>query len=377
MLGRAEVIAYQAQLVLCPHCGCDGEFQFEGMAAWTRCTGCGHVSPRHYPSKDGVARLVAAWAEGSRHPVLELPTDAPLILNYGVGVDSTAMLVAMANARIRPDLIIFADVGNERPETYEFLDTTIGPWLHAQGFPQVTRVAYEPDTAPYTTLEGNCLANETLPSISISGKGGCTLKFKAAVMDRFLLGVHQGKQERRRAGWAPALEAIAAGNKPYKLIGYDAGPADSCRFKKVSGKDKNEPFRYLYPLQDLGWTREDCILAIVEAGLPVPIKSSCFFCLGTKPWEVYWLAAEHPDLLLRAIHMEDVARTGKHGLITSKGLWRSKSWREWCEAEGIIAPGGVKVIADPKEMREKARAQMPPLESNLDFGVPLKFRRVA
>lgn len=34
---------------------------------------------------------------------------APLVVSYGVGVDSTAMLVAMQQRGIRPDLILFAD----------------------------------------------------------------------------------------------------------------------------------------------------------------------------------------------------------------------------------------------------------------------------
>lgn len=376
MLSTAEITAYGAQLVLCPHCGGGGSFEQHGSATYTLCEGCGHASVKRYASKEGVLRLIEEWAEGSPHPVLELPKDAPIIVNYGVGVDSTAMLVAMVSAGIRPDLIIFADVGDERPPTYAYLNF-FDEWLQKQGFPKITRVAYEPDTAPYTTLEGNCLANETLPSISISGKGSCTLKFKASVMDRFLLGVRRGKVSRRRPGWQPALDSIEAGHLPYKLIGYDAGTADTCRFQKASTQKRTEPFRYLYPLQQLGWTREDCILAIQEAGLPAPIKSSCFYCLGVKKWEVYWMAAQYPDLLVRAIHLEDNARLGKHGFKTTKGLWRNESWRTWCENEGILTPGTLEIVADPEAMLAKARELMPALESNLDFALPIAVKEAA
>ncbi|MCH8137297.1 MAG: phosphoadenosine phosphosulfate reductase family protein, partial [Proteobacteria bacterium] len=49
-------------------------------------------------------------------------TDQPLIVCYGAGVDSTAMLVALKREGTRPDLIIFSDTGGEKPETYEYLE---------------------------------------------------------------------------------------------------------------------------------------------------------------------------------------------------------------------------------------------------------------
>ena len=272
-------------------------------------------------------RLVAEWGQGSPRPRINLPSDAPIIVNFGVGVDSTALLVHMVQEDIRPDLIIFADVGDEKPETYAYLDF-FDEWLQEQGFPSITRVSYSPVRANYSTLEGNCLVNETLPSISFRKKN-CTLKFKAAVMDAFLLGISRGPN--KKAGWEPAVKALASGIKPTKLIGYDAGPLDSCRSVNI---DEDRFFRYRYPLRDLRWSREDCIITIRKAGLPVPVKSACFYCASTKPWEIYWLAAEHSDLLARALNIEDTARDGKHGLGNVTGLWGhgdKGSWRVWCE----------------------------------------------
>jgi 3'-phosphoadenosine 5'-phosphosulfate sulfotransferase (PAPS reductase)/FAD synthetase len=47
--------------------------------------------------------------------------DSPLIVAYGLGVDRTAMLIEFARRSIRPDLILFADTGGEKPETYAYL----------------------------------------------------------------------------------------------------------------------------------------------------------------------------------------------------------------------------------------------------------------
>lgn len=41
-----------------------------------------------------------------------------IVVSYGGGTNSTALLVGMVNNKIIPDAIIFADTGGEKPETY-------------------------------------------------------------------------------------------------------------------------------------------------------------------------------------------------------------------------------------------------------------------
>jgi hypothetical protein len=62
-----------------------------------------------------------------------------LVVAYGLGVDSTAMLIEFAHRGIRPDLILFADTGGEKPETYAYLPT-IQRYLADAGFPAVVSV---------------------------------------------------------------------------------------------------------------------------------------------------------------------------------------------------------------------------------------------
>jgi 3'-phosphoadenosine 5'-phosphosulfate sulfotransferase (PAPS reductase)/FAD synthetase len=81
--------------------------------------------------------------------------DCPLIVAYGLGVDSTAMLVEFARRDIRPDAILFADTGGEKPETYRYL-SVITPFLKSVGFPEVTVVRYQRTRSTYDTLEGQC-----------------------------------------------------------------------------------------------------------------------------------------------------------------------------------------------------------------------------
>lgn len=95
--------------------------------------------------------------------------DCPLVVAYGLGVDSTAMLVEFARRGIRPDLILFADTAGEKPETYQYLDV-IQPFLRRAGFPEVVTVRYQPTRAVYDTLEGQCLHTGTLPLLAYGGK---------------------------------------------------------------------------------------------------------------------------------------------------------------------------------------------------------------
>ena len=85
---------------------------------------------------------------------------------YGAGVDSTTMLVALKQAALRPDIITFADLSAEKPPTLEHLDR-MDRILAEWSWPAITRCRKE--TLPgtdYSDLYGNCIANETLPSLA-------------------------------------------------------------------------------------------------------------------------------------------------------------------------------------------------------------------
>ncbi len=100
-----------------------------------------------------------------------------LRVSYGVGVDSTAMLIGLNRLGIRPDLILFADTGGEMPETYDYLPI-IGRWLKAEGFPPVTVVQNSSPRAGHKSLIGECLTNGVLPSISYRQNHSCAIKWK-------------------------------------------------------------------------------------------------------------------------------------------------------------------------------------------------------
>lgn len=231
---------------------------------------------------------------------------SPLVVAYGMGVDSTAMLVGMHQRGIRPDKILFADTGSEKPDTYAYLPI-IQAWLASVGFPSVEVVQRHPTKSRksgdvYTTLEENCLQHQMLPSLAY-GRKGCSLKWKREPQDKHV------------ARWDEAKKAWKNGLKVTKAIGYDAGPKDSKRAWNLKSDAKYE---YIYPLRDWGWDREACIRAIQDAGLPVPVKSACFFCPAMKPGELEELVRNHPEYAARIIEIEKRAAPN---LKRVEGLW--------------------------------------------------------
>lgn len=229
---------------------------------------------------------------------------APVMVAYGAGVDSTAMLIEMIERGERIDIALFADTGSEKPETYAYLEMFRG-WLADRGVRLIT-VRYEPRNfkhyPPYRTLDENCFTNGTLPSISF-GFSSCSQKWKVEPQNAWT--------ER----WEPAVAAWAAGKKVVKCIGYDCSPADAKRYAHAEGY-QDDRYEYRYPLREWGWKREDCIARIERAGLPVPVKSACFMCGASKPWEIEALPVQQ---LRRIVLME--ARAAPR-LTKSEGLWR-------------------------------------------------------
>jgi hypothetical protein len=326
-------------------------------------------------------------------------TKIPVIVSYGAGVDSTAVLVGMFKRGETPDAILFADTGAEKPETIAYIDT-INVWLRSVGFPTVTVVRrfgedgqFGPHSRPNKTGPGyRDIVEKTkqhgdLPSLAYRRKG-CSIKFKGEVMDKYLTRVEDkgvgydtlvGEPLKNGRLLSPAYrshhtcsikfkidpvdrkletnelvrEARAAGIKPIRVIGYDDSIADRKRSKKAKART-DDVWAYWYPLQDWKWDRQECINQIASVGLPIPMKSACWFCPASQKWEILWLAAEHPELLATALLVEDNAQAGLKGGIKGLGGCGNFAWREWLEQAGVIE--GYNVVMNRADIDRKWRA---------------------
>lgn len=264
---------------------------------------------------------------------------SPVVAAWGMGVDSTAMIIEWVARGFPLDLVLAADTGSERPETYEYLPI-FRRWLDRCGIEHHV-VRYIPQRfknwPPYYTLIENCLTNGTLPSISFGRNHTCSQKWKIEPQNRFV------------EAWEPAKEAWTAGNKVVKLIGYDCSPADSRRYAHREGH-VDPRYDYRYPLREWGWTREDCIRRIRREGFPIPHKSACIMCCAAKPAEIRTL----PAWCLRLIVLMEAR--AKPRLRTVEGLWRTStkglrgnearpgSMTAFIRAEGLLAEAQIDEI---------------------------------
>ena len=224
-----------------------------------------------------------------------------IVVGYGGGVNSTAMLIECYRRGVKVDLISFADTGGERPETYSYV-IGFSMWLVSVGYPPITIVRKNRRDGSIETLEDECIRRNSLPSLAYGFKT-CSQKFKIQPQDKFC------------NNWPKSKDHWEAGGKVTKFIGFDAD--ESHRIKPYSDKK----YDVEYPLVKWDMGREECVESVVNACLPVPPKSACFFCPSSKPAEVRRLAATHPELADRAVKMEKNA-----DLTKIKGLGRSYAW---------------------------------------------------
>lgn len=229
-----------------------------------------------------------------------------ICISFGGGTNSAAMVIGMIERGEHIDHVLFADTGGEKPHTYAFIKT-FDEWLRGRGM--AITVVSNAGRGQGDSLEENCLKRNELPSLAYGYKG-CSVKWKRQPMDRYLRDLPGVK------------ELWADGQLVTRCIGIDASET---RRAKLPPDNK---WIYRYPLVEWGWDRDACIAAIQRAGLPLPGKSSCFFCPAAKKAEVLQLAKEHPDLLTRAVQME--RNSHAH---TVKGLGRHWSWEQLVRSE--------------------------------------------
>jgi len=222
---------------------------------------------------------------------------------WGGGVNSTAMVVEWLRREQPLDYVLFADTGGEKPTTYAYLET-FALWLQERKVPFVRLKA----TVQDESLKQECLRSKRLPSLAYGFKK-CSLKWKRQPQDKWL-----NNSDEARAVWA-------AGGQVLKLIGYDAGEKRRAVPKNGKSSFDCDKYTYRYPLIEWDWDRDACVDGLKAAGLPIPPKSSCFFCPASTVKEILDLQEKHPDLLERALAMENNAEN-----TSVLGLGRRFNW---------------------------------------------------
>lgn len=236
-----------------------------------------------------------------------------IVVSYGGGTDSTALLVEAHRRGIRPDLVVFADTGSERPHTYDFLKV-MGEWLAGVGFPEIQVARWYHKVNGFVPLHVRCLERSQLPSKAY-GHVGCTSKWKQDPLDK-MVREHPG-----------AVAALAEGRTVERWLGYDATEGE--RYARL--RHKPPPFVWRAPLFEWNIARSECKEIIAAAGLPQPGKSSCWMCPMMNKSEVDDLAKQYPHLAALALDIErKAADAGDLGADErGLGLRIGVPWRAW------------------------------------------------
>ncbi len=232
-----------------------------------------------------------------------------IAISYGGGTDSTGLCLAAYERKIRPDLIVVADTGSERPEFYTFLDV-FDAWLQKVGWPRLMVVRWVRADGTFLPLHEWCERMGQLPSAAY-GMAGCTTKWKQQPVDKAIV-AHPGVQA-----------CHAAGEPVERWVGYDAN--EGRRAAALARKPDANLWRWRAPLIEWNLDRAACRALIARHGLPQPGKSACWLCPHASAAEVRRLAQSHPDLLARALSIEKGAAGYNREM---KGLGRRWSWAD-------------------------------------------------
>lgn len=213
-------------------------------------------------------------------------------ISYGGGVQSTALLVLAAQGRIDFPLFLFANVGDdsESPATLRYVEEYARPFAAAHGIELVTLDRVKRDGSIETLWQRLTRpGSRSLPipvrmSNGAPGTRSCTADFKIKVI---------AKELKRRGATAGSPATIGIG------ISVD-------EIHRANNR-RTEPHEIItYPLLDIGLRRTDCARIIREAGLPVPPKSSCFFCPFHRPETWHDMRREQPEEFAQACDLEDL-----------------------------------------------------------------------
>lgn len=214
-------------------------------------------------------------------------------VSYGGGVQSTALLVLAAQRKIDFPVFVMANVGDdsEDPLTIEYVEQHAKPFAARHGIALHVLDRVKRDGS-VETLYGRLTkdGSRSLPipvrmSNGAPGTRSCTADFKIHVIGKWLKAHGATETNKATVGIGISLDEIGRVNKR-RAMPYE---------------------NPVYPLLDHtpALRRSDCHGIITASGLPVPPKSSCYFCPFHRPATWAEMRRDRPELFAKACHLED------------------------------------------------------------------------
>ncbi len=224
-----------------------------------------------------------------------------IVLSYGLGVDSTALLLRWLEDPDSRDfslselLVVTSMTGDEWPQTGVLVEHHVLPRLRGAGvrFAQVARggrlqdegivVLDDTDSPRRLHLAGAYKLSEEMTAAGTvpqaSGNRLCSMKFKGWVIDTYL--EHYAPEATRHAFGYEAGEVSRANrcaeNMPGRLA-FGFGKSEAGRARRATEYDTPHR-RAEFPLIEWDWDREACQRYIEQVtGVPDWPKSACVYC---------------------------------------------------------------------------------------------------
>lgn len=236
-------------------------------------------------------------------------------LSFGGGVNSVAMYLILMDQGMEPGdsekgfEAVFVDHGCDWPETYEYVE------MFRKEYP-ITVI--KPDVEGFDNLYDYCWHYEMVPFFSMRF---CTAKFKVRVMQKYV-------------------------DTPcFQYLGIDAGESHRAKLKAFRGAENR------FPLIENGISRDGCKRIIENHGLPVPLKSGCWFCIFQRIAEWKKLRSLHPDLFCKAQQLE--ARNNDYRERNGKGFM------------GLAGKKSLSNIVNEKQSKLWEQDEYPPCQCGL------------
>lgn len=206
-----------------------------------------------------------------------------------------AVLVLAAQGRLQYDAFLFANVGadSENPATLRYYSEYAVPYAESHGLPlhELQRIPKKGRSAgEVETLYGRLTrdGSRSLPipvrmANGAPGRRGCTADFKIRV-------IADWQRQHGATKHDPAIMGLGISLDEIIRARTDSGIA----WQTLE-----------YPLLDLRLTATDCIQIVQAAGLPVPPKSSCWFCPFHSRDEWVRMRREEPNLFQMSVDLEN------------------------------------------------------------------------
>ena len=241
------------------------------------------------------------------------------IISYGGGVQSTALLVLAATGKIDASHAVFANVGDksEREETIRYVRDVAVPYGAQHGI-EVVELRNKVDLYDHVLSDNN--RTIAIPLRMAGGGFGnrkCTERWKIAKVNAWL----------RKHGASLSDPATV-------LIGISID-----EWQRVNNRRPSPNQVAQYPLIDMRIDRVQCANLVREAGLPVPPKSSCWFCPFTNPKHWAERRRDEPELFGRGVEFEDAINVKRARIGKDAGTLAGVPLRDISEAQPSLFEG--------------------------------------